>query len=151
MRVDLDKLEALEKAQPKRYILDGDPMDVPSFVEWWEHMGQPKHVEIVAQLDLRIEGDSEPYGTCDWGECGEEAVRWRWGDDARGHLPVCLKHDLLAEYRLAGERETALREALVKYGTHAERCSIARFTPLTKCSCGWTKTLAETTLEGRSE
>ena len=38
--------------------------------------------------------DHEPYGTCDWGDCNEEAVRWRYGDPEHGHLPVCLSHSL---------------------------------------------------------
>lgn len=41
--------------------------------------------------------DTEPYGECDWGGCHAEATRWRYGDPAHGHLPVCGAHSLEAE------------------------------------------------------
>lgn len=34
----------------------------------------------------------EPFGTCDWGECDEHAVDYRWVEDLGGWLPVCEEH-----------------------------------------------------------
>lgn len=56
--------------------------------------------------------DHEPYGTCDWGDCNEEAVRWRYGDQEHGHLPVCYEHSLEAENTRLREQAEALSEAL---------------------------------------
>jgi hypothetical protein len=33
----------------------------------------------------------EAYGTCDWGNCEQDAEYWRW-DDEYGWLPVCADH-----------------------------------------------------------
>lgn len=35
----------------------------------------------------------EPMGTCDWGDCDEPVVAWRWAD-SHGWLPVCPVHQI---------------------------------------------------------
>ena len=56
--------------------------------------------------------DHEPYGTCDWGGCDEEVVRWRYSDEIGTHLPVCSAHSLEAENARLREQNKALAEAL---------------------------------------
>jgi len=39
----------------------------------------------------------ETFGTCDWGDCDDETVAWRYsgqrlGESPLGWLPVCEKH-----------------------------------------------------------
>lgn len=52
-----------------------------------------------------------PYGTCDWGCCNEEAVRWRWEDGLEVHLPVCIEHSAETELRALRESHDALEAA----------------------------------------
>ena len=60
--------------------------------------------------------DHEPYGTCDWGGCDEEVVRWRYSDEIGTHLPVCSAHSLEAENARLREQADALADALRNQG-----------------------------------
>lgn len=35
--------------------------------------------------------DGPPWSTCDWGDCDERAITWRF-DWTSGELPVCWAH-----------------------------------------------------------
>lgn len=36
--------------------------------------------------------DEWPTGTCDWGDCNEPSIDWRWAADLAVWLPVCDRH-----------------------------------------------------------
>lgn len=78
--------------------------------------------------------DHEPYGTCDWGGCDEEVVRWRYSDEIGTHLPVCSAHSLEAENARLREQADALADALDKALFFAgERTSKLAQTRLSTC------------------
>ena len=43
-----------------RYFVEGETINVPSFIEWWEHYGRPEDVEIVRGDAYLVRGNVKP-------------------------------------------------------------------------------------------